>query len=155
MDISAYLGICKKLKWYALKLTRNRDDAEDLMQDTFLKAWRLRDTCHTAVSAWMRTIMLCEYKDRFEYPNHVKHRIGSIEDEAVSPEVAQPCNATDNLTLHDVSAAIDLLDPQFSECFCMRAYGLEYSEIAQQLGIPIGTVKSRISRAREQLQGVM
>jgi RNA polymerase sigma-70 factor (ECF subfamily) len=143
----------------ALRLTRNRSDAEDLVQDTFVKVLRFSGqfTPGTNLKAWLYTILHNTWRNR---------RRGAARDtvEIDSPRVdeaaATGSDAEDSperillrATLDaDLQAALDALPEAFREAVWLRdVEEFSYAEIAEMLGIPIGTVMSRISRGRRLL----
>jgi RNA polymerase sigma-70 factor (ECF subfamily) len=150
VNIADHVGLCSKLTRYAMRLTRNREDAEDLTQDVLLQGFVHQAECSGIAEHWLKRIMFNRFVN-----SRRRAPMPSCDAMEARPEVEYPSQAEANVTLHEVSVAIDLLSPSLCECFCLRAYGLEYSEIAAQLGIPVGTVKSRIWRARERLEAVL
>jgi RNA polymerase sigma-70 factor (ECF subfamily) len=154
MNISEYHGICKKLLAYAIRLTRHREDAEDLVGDTMLKGWRNRDKFRgdAALTTWLITIMRNRHFE-LRKQGALRHDI----DERVSQE---PESYADRAMLSrqcdEMALALETLEPRYARALDLHVYGgLEYSEIAEQEGIPIGTVRSRIFRAREQLEDAL
>ena len=145
----------------ALRLTRNRADAEDLVQDTFVKALRFSDrfTAGTNLKAWLYTILLNTWRNR-------RRDSARAPVEVDSPRVDEAANAGDGPSAHDtpeqmllraavredLQAALDALPDVFREAVWLRdVEEFTYAEIAEMLGIPIGTVMSRISRGRRLL----
>jgi RNA polymerase sigma-70 factor (ECF subfamily) len=144
----------------ALRLTRNPADAEDLVQDTFVKALRFSDrfAAGTNLKAWLYTILLNTWRNR---------RRDAARDtvEVDSPRVEAAAESTDSAALEtpeqilmradvrgDLQAALDALPEVFREAVWLRdVEEFTYAEIAGMLGIPIGTVMSRISRGRRLL----
>jgi RNA polymerase sigma-70 factor (ECF subfamily) len=145
----------------ALRLTRDADVAQDLVQDTFLKALRAegRFTPGTNLKAWLYTILHNTWRNRRR--DHARSRV-EFDSEAVeqlgegagvipvteSPEQALLSGVMDE----DLRAALDALPEAFREAVWLRdVEELSYQEIAEALEVPIGTVMSRISRGRRQL----
>ena len=143
----------------AMRLTRNRSDAEDLVQDTFVKVLRFSGqfTPGTNLKAWLYTILHNTWRNR---------RRGAARDtvEIDSPRVDEAAAAGSDAgdtperillraTLDaDLQAALDALPEAFREAVWLRdVEEFSYGEIAKMLGIPIGTVMSRISRGRRLL----
>ncbi|HEY0790203.1 MAG TPA: sigma-70 family RNA polymerase sigma factor [Chthoniobacterales bacterium] len=135
-------------------LMKNEEDAEDVVQESYLKAFRffagfhtganargwllqiVRNTCYTALGARNRQEPLFELE------------IGQIEDTAPGPRA----NLETKATVEMVREAISTLPVEYREVVVLRELeGLAYKEIAEVVGIPIGTVMSRLSRARDQL----
>ena len=148
----------------ALRLTRNRADAEDLVQDTFLKAFRAADRFEpgTNLRAWLFTILhhsaLNRARDRARETVTVDS--DTVERAAdVGPGIGlqPPGDTPESLLLRDTLApelqsAIDALPDAFREAVWLRdVEEFSYAEIAKMLSIPLGTVMSRISRGRHML----
>jgi len=143
------------LKRFALKLTANRDDAKDLLQDTFLKAltYRKQFEDSTNLRAWTYTIM----KNTFinNYRKNLRHNtisdsgrdlvllVQNRDDFYVDPE--------SEFFEKELFEAIDHLDNKFKIPFKMHHQGYKYKEISDILGLKIGTVKSRIFFTRKKL----
>ena len=145
----------------ALRLTANPSDADDLVQETMLKAYRAWDQYEkgTNAKAWLLTILrhafINEYRRRVRHPETVD--LDAIEPFAVFSEVQDedPQGAFfDRIVDDEVLRAIDQLPEAFRETLVLSdVEGMSYQEIAQILEVPIGTVKSRLFRARQLLQG--
>ncbi|NVK51186.1 MAG: RNA polymerase sigma factor [Cyclobacteriaceae bacterium] len=144
------------LKPFALKLTRDMDDANDLLQDTMVKAFTNRDkfTEGTNLKAWLYTIM----KNTFITNYQRMVRRGTFVD---TTDNLHYINSSDsliengaygNFAMDDITDAIDNLDDVYKTPFMMHFRGFKYHEIADKLQIPIGTVKNRIHIARKLLK---
>ncbi len=144
----------------ALRLTGNAADADDLVQETMLKAYRAWDSYQrgTNAKAWLLTILrhafINEYRRRTRRPETVD--LETIEPFAVFPDVQEqdPQGAFfDRIVDEQVLRAIDALPEAFRETLVLSdAEGLNYQDIARILDVPVGTVKSRLFRARRLLQ---
>lgn len=144
----------------ALRLTGNAADADDLVQETFFKAYRAWDQYQPGTNAkgWLLTILrnsfINEYRRRSRHPATVD--VDAIEPFAVFDGVQEedPQGAFFKRIVDDeVLRAIDALPESFRETLVLSDVdGLSYQEIAGVLGIPVGTVKSRLFRARQALQ---
>ncbi len=145
----------------ALRLTGNAADADDLVQETMLKAYRSWDQYEKGTNAkgWLLTILrnsfINEYRRRTRHPETVD--VDTIEPFAVFGEVQDddPQGAFfDQIVDDEVLKAIDELPEAFRETLVLSdVEGLSYQEIGKILGVPVGTVKSRLFRARHALQG--
>lgn len=144
---------------YARWLTRNDADAEDVVQDACVRAMRffssLRDD---DARAWLFTIV------RNAWYSRVSRKANVAEGTRLNDEQDQrPDNALDPeerlLQQHTVAlvrAALEQLPVDFREVIVLREIeGLSYKEIAEVAGVPIGTVMSRLARARERLQTIL
>jgi len=145
----------------ALRLTGNAADADDLVQETMLKAYRSWDQYEKGTNAkgWLLTILrnsfINEYRRRIRHPETVD--VDTIEPFAVFGEVHEedPQGAFfDRIVDDEVLRAIDNLPEAFRETLVLSdVEGMSYQEISKILSVPVGTVKSRLFRARQILQG--
>lgn len=143
----------EKLKYFALKLTSDMEDANDLLQDTILKGLTYREkfTDKTNLSAWMHTIM----KNTFINNYRRKQRSGELFDNTKElfflnmPQDSGFSSPSGSIYRKEIEAGINKLDEQYRTPFMMHVEGYKYEEISQELGIPMGTVKSRIFIARK------
>ncbi|HEY3279190.1 MAG TPA: sigma-70 family RNA polymerase sigma factor [Gemmatimonadales bacterium] len=145
----------------ALRLTGNAADADDLVQETMLKAYRAWHQYEKGTNAkgWLLTILrhafINEYRRRTRHPETVD--VDTIEPFAVFSEIQDddPQGAFfDRIVDDEVLKAIDQLPEAFRETLVLSdVEGMSYQEIAKILEIPVGTVKSRLFRARQLLQG--
>ena len=141
----------------AVRLAGRTQDAEDLAQDTFLRAWRSRHTFQpdTNAKAWLLRILHNVNIDRFR----AGRRMASVMSELdrASSAFAMP-DTPESLVLHDVMdaevfEALRGLPERFRRCLILADLrGHSYAEIAKGLGVPPGTVMSRLFRARRRLQ---
>src|SRR4051812_49161764 len=147
----------------ALRLTRSPADAEDLVQDTYLKAFRAVDTFEpgTNLRAWLFTILhnTARNRARDRARDHVLIDSEVVDQAADGPAYGGPAPAPTPETLlirdtltPELQDAIDALPDAFREAVWLRdVEDFSYAEIAQMLGVPAGTVMSRISRGRRML----
>jgi RNA polymerase sigma-70 factor (ECF subfamily) len=154
------LGFLDPLYATALRLTRNRADAEDLVQDTFVKALRFAKqfTPGSNLKAWLFTILHNTWRNRVRDAargrvdadsERVEEAAGM--DELVSPDTPERILLRDTLDA-DLQAALDAIPDAFREAVWLRdVEELSYAEIADVLNVPAGTVMSRISRGRRML----
>jgi RNA polymerase sigma-70 factor (ECF subfamily) len=142
----------------ALRLTRRAADAEDLVQDTYLKAFRASHQFErgTNLKAWLFTILHNTFRNmrRHDGRNPVEVDSEAVDRAAADVEGAQsPEQILARGTLDaDLQAALDGLPDAFRQAVWLRdVEELSYAEMAKVLDIPIGTVMSRISRGRRAL----
>ncbi|PIE86312.1 MAG: RNA polymerase subunit sigma [Bacteroidia bacterium] len=147
------LKLEQKLKYFALSLTRNMDEAEDLLQETYLKAitYRRLFVRQTNFTAWVYTIMknifinnyrkAVRSKTAFDNTKNLYY-INSSQDTSMAPVDSQ-------YTVKEITQKIDALKDEYKLPFKMHVEGHKYKEIAKELNLPIGTVKSRIFFARK------
>jgi RNA polymerase sigma-70 factor, ECF subfamily len=144
----------------ALRLTGNAAEADDLVQETMLKAYRAWDQFQRGTNAkgWLLTILrhafINEYRRRTRHPETVD--LDAIEPFSVFEELQDDDpqgTFFDRIVDDEVLRAIDELPEQFRETAVLSdVEGLSYEEIARVLDVPVGTVKSRLFRARRLLQ---
>ncbi len=146
----------------ALRLTRRPDQAQDLVQDTYLKALRARDgfARGTNLKAWLYTILHNTWRNRRRdgSRSRLDYDSDAVELAADAPGGLSPMMESPEALLlrdtidADLQAALDALPESFREVVWLRDVDeLTYQEIADALQIPIGTVMSRLSRGRKQL----
>jgi RNA polymerase sigma factor (sigma-70 family) len=148
-------GLQENLKNFAQSLTLNSDDAKDLLQDTILKAFRYKEKYaeHTNLKAWMFTIM----KNTFINNYRKKKRANTVLDQTADyyhlntagPNSLETTESSLNVQI--IQGRIDQLEDEYKVPFMKHFEGFKYKEIAEELNIPIGTVKSRIFAARKKL----
>lgn len=141
---------------FAYMLTSNRDDAYDLLQDTTLKALDNEEKYSegTNFKGWVFTIMRNIFINNYrrgvrtativDTTDNLYHLNLSQDSGIDSPE--------DSYGATEIQVAINELSADYREPFSMHVAGYKYEEIAQQLSLPLGTVKSRIYYARKRLQ---
>lgn len=137
---------------YAVWLIRDKSIAEDVVQETFLRAWKSLDNLQDehAAKAWLITILRRENARRFERKQ--------LELVAIDDVVTVDENATSdgNAEHHALHAAIDQLAVEYREPLIMQALlGFSGEEIAKQLQLNKNTVMTRLFRARSQLKLIM
>lgn len=144
------LSLDQQLKYYALRLTSNQDDALDLCQDTLLKAitYRTKFT-HSNLKAWIFTIM----KNIFinTYRRKVKQREWMLNETMNHSGILNLSNENPISTqnYNDIIQEFNKLEDFIREPFKMYLDGYKYREIADDLNLPIGTIKSRIFQGRQ------
>ena len=142
-----------RLRRYARALAGNRDDADDLVQDTLERAWAKSALWHGVADmrAWLFSIMHNLHVDGIRRP-----KLATVMMDDDTPEVAMAPTQGERLAVLDLQAALDLLPTEQKEIVLLVALeDMAYAEIATALGIPIGTVMSRLSRGRERLRALM
>ena len=143
----------------ARSLTRNRADAEDLVQDTMIRAYRAIDRFDGRhPRAWLLTILRNTHinRNRRRRPELLRDPDLQIERAEQAPEVDEAMRPDRFIDLefdHDVRAALDSLAPMFGEVVeLVDLDGLSYAEAADVLGVPVGTVMSRLHRGRKKIR---
>jgi RNA polymerase sigma-70 factor (ECF subfamily) len=144
---------------FALKLTRGRDDAEDLVSDTMLRAFQRWEQYRlgTNIRAWLFTILYHAFVSRKRRVD--AREVQPLEDED-GREVFEPVGEADpegtfynSFLDEEIVTAIHGLPEEYRDAVVMSdLHGLKYAEIALALGVPEGTIKSRLFRGRRLLQ---
>ena len=143
------------LRRYALALTRNRHAADDLVQDALVRAMERQNQFMegTNLRAWLFTIMHNIFVDQLRKTAPFKENASPVED---GPSPVAHGAQESNFELRELEAALGRLTPdQRSILLLVGLEGLSYEEAAQVTGVAIGTVKSRLFRAREALRQEM
>jgi RNA polymerase sigma-70 factor (ECF subfamily) len=145
----------------AMRLTRNRADAEDLVQDTFVKAFGHSNqfTRGTNLRAWLYTILHNTWRNRRRDASRDAVEVDSeqVELAAAGAGSGEPIETPERILMRstldaDLQAALDELPDAFRQAVWLRdVEEFTYAEIAEMLNVPIGTVMSRISRGRRLL----
>jgi RNA polymerase sigma factor (sigma-70 family) len=141
-----------RLRRYARALVGDRTTADDLVQDTLERAWAKLHLYRrgTDLRAWLFTVMHNVHVNRIR----ATRPVDPLEDDM--PELAQPQREPDALLVRDLDRAIARLPAdQRAVLLLVTLEEMSYEEVARTLGIPIGTVMSRLSRAREKLRAMM
>ncbi|BDT67951.1 ECF RNA polymerase sigma factor EcfG [Comamonadaceae bacterium OS-1] len=147
------LSAVPRLRRYARALVRNREDADDLVQDTLERAWTKASLWRGVADmrAWLFGIMHNLHADGQRRP-----RLATVELDDVTPESPVAANHSERLEVLDLQAALALLPHEQQEILLLVALeDMAYAEIASTLGVPIGTVMSRLSRGRERLRALV
>lgn len=138
----------------AVRVIGNRTEAEDLVQETYLQAWKSFDRFEmgTNCRAWL-------YKILFNVINHHRRKWSRLqtvrEDDGILEEtLAHEPPVPQHITDEDVLKALDGVPDHYREVVLLAdVEGFSYKEIAETLNIPLGTVMSRLSRGRKHLRG--
>lgn len=153
---SAVVQAHRSLRPIALRLTRNGDEANDLMQDTLLKAIANREKFAegTNLKAWLYTIMKNTFITNYHRLVKRKTFIDTTDNlHFINSSLHTTQNrASTKLALDEINSAVESLSHEYKTPFLMHFNGYKYHEIAEILDIPIGTVKNRIHIARKELK---
>lgn len=149
------IGLQKKLMFFAFRLTSDMENAKDLLQETNLKALNYRDKFahNTSLYAWTYTIMKNTFINEYRYnlthiniSNSINGTVKALQfdyDNANNPDSIYMSKELENI--------INSLEYNLKITFKMFIEGYKYAEIAENLGVKVGTVKSRIFLARKKL----
>jgi len=150
-----YKEIESLLFGFAIKLTKDKESAKDLMQETFCRAFKHRDrfSKNTNFKAWMTTIMRNNFINDYRRKKTRNQVMESIED--FSYFIENKVTAADGdsvIMMKELQGLIEELSDELQKAFTMFVSGYHYDEIAKASNVPIGTVKSRIFFARKKLR---
>lgn len=144
------------LEGFALKLTRDQEKAQELVQETVVRALRYKDhyKVGTNFKAWITTMMRNIFLNQRR--NIKRRKTESIGHDHLYYQL-ESLHTTDNYGIHNIEMqeilkTIDQLEDKVRRPFWMFYEGYAYEEIAQELDLPLGTVKSRIFKARKNLK---
>lgn len=148
------IALIPALRAFAWSLSHNGSDADDLVQETLIKAWSNRDKFQpgTNLRAWLFTIL------RNTYYTAVSRRRRETPDPDGMFAATLSVNATQDwsVALGSLRRALDALPPEHREALILvGAAGLTYEEAAKVCGCALGTIKSRVNRARTRLLKMM
>jgi RNA polymerase sigma-70 factor (ECF subfamily) len=148
------VALIPALRAFAWSISRNGSDADDLVQDTLIKAWSHRDKFETGTNlrAWLFTIL------RNTYYTAVVRRRREVRDEDDQHARSLTSAPTQEwgLAIHALQHALEQLPIEHREALILvGAAGLSYEEAADICGCALGTIKSRVNRARNRLMKIM
>ena len=148
------LAAIPKLRAFALSLASHADYADDLVQETLMKAWNHQASFQdgTNIKAWLFTIL------RNEYFSQLRKRRREVEDADgdYAGSVMTPGGQESQLDMADLRIALQQLpDDQREAVVLVGASGFSYQEVADICHVPVGTVKSRVNRARTKLAALL
>ncbi|WP_374575103.1 sigma-70 family RNA polymerase sigma factor [Phenylobacterium sp.] len=147
-------GLIPSMRAFARSLSHNPAEADDLAQDALLKAWSHRDsyTPGTNMKAWVFMIL----RNQFYSERRRAWRRQDLDPEVAERTLIAVSNPDGGLALDEVRRALAMLpDDQREALILIGAGGLSYDEAAQITGAAVGTVKSRVSRARDRLARIL
>ena len=146
------LATLPSLRAFAVSLSGRHDKADDLVQDTMMKAWAKQDSYQmgTNIKAWLFTIL------RNEFYSQMRKRGREVQDTdgAFTERMSVHPSQYGVLDMADFKKALDTLPPDQREAIILiGASGFSYEEAAEICNCAVGTMKSRVSRARTRLHG--
>ena len=147
---AALVGAMPHLRAFAISLSGDPHRANDLVQDTLLKAWSHRDsfTAGTNLKAWLFTILRNTY---FTQLRKARREVQDVDGTAAAALVTGPEQLV-KLEIADLGSALSRLSADQREALLLvAAEGFSYEEAAQIAGCPVGTLKSRVNRGRAHL----
>jgi len=153
------MNLQESLKSFALSLTSNSNEAEDLLQETYFKALKYKEQFveKTNLKAWTYTIMKNTFINNYRRAVKQNTTFDTTKDlyflnfsQESGIESPESCYSTSEIT-----KAIASLEDEYRRPFEMHVAGFKYKEIADELELPIGTVKSRIFFTRQKLMSIL
>ncbi len=148
------LAAVRPLRAFAMSLTNNRDRADDLVQDTLMRAWANLDRFErgTNLEAWLFTIL----RNRFHSEYRSRRREVEDADGSYAARLKTYPDQQAHLDFEDFCTALLKVPADQREALLLvAAQGMSYEEAAQVTGVPEGTVKSRVNRARNRLADLL
>ena len=147
------------LRNFALSLTHNAEDALDLLQETYLKAlsYRSKFEDNTNLRAWLFTIMKNTFINAYRRGVKTKQLISKGDDIALNRAFKQNSydHSDSRMNAKEIIKQIETLDDQYKVPFTRYYNGYKYEEIADEMKLPLGTIKSRIFIARKILMNAL
>jgi RNA polymerase sigma factor (sigma-70 family) len=153
MDSQAIIDVLPSLRRYARALVGQPAAADDLVQDTLERAWARADQWRPGhpLRVWLFAIMHNLRVDQIRRPT-----LSIVSDTDEAPDLPVRATQADHLELADLDRALrQLPEEQRAVLLLVGLEGLSYAEVASTLGIPIGTVMSRLARGRERLRAIL
>ena len=152
------INLQSNLLSFAYTLTNNRDDAYDLLQDTTIKALTSSEKYadDTNFKGWVFTIMRNIFINNYRRTARMATVIDTTDDcyHLNLSEEAKGDTPEGTFNANEISRMIESFDEKYRHPFKMHIAGYKYTEIAEQMELPVGTVKSRIFTARQRLQEI-
>ncbi len=153
------MSLQDRLLYFALSLTANDEDARDLLQETTLKAltYRKQFAANTNFKAWVFTIMKNTFINNYRRNQKTRNTFDGNDEALRTASRLNYSSETPEMIQNvlEMNNYIDKLDDEFRIPFRMHTEGYKYKEIAENLNLPIGTVKSRIFFTRKKLQAML
>ncbi len=156
---SSVLGMQSNLLSFAMKLTLDKDEAKDLVQDTTLKALNNEEKFvdNTNFKGWMLTIMRNIFINNYRKSSRENTMVDSSED-LYHLNLSQDSGfdtPDGSYAVREISTIISGFPADYREPFSLHVAGYKYEEIAEKLSMPLGTVKSRIFFTRKRLREIL
>jgi RNA polymerase sigma factor (sigma-70 family) len=151
---TALLEQQNKLLYYALRLTSNTEKAHELLQETFMKALLYRDKFaqNTNFKAWVHTIMKNTFINEYRRNMKTKNTFNVANNDFCQFQKDKSLPSPESIyNSKEIIKCINVLDAEYKIPFNLFLDGFKYKEIAEELNLPLGTVKSRIFFARKML----
>ena len=144
-----------RLRRYALALTRNPDQADDLVQETLVRALDKKDLWQpgTDLRAWLFTML---HNQRVNAVRRAIRMGNPVDIDSVSVSAVATSDPTSSRTLYELDRAMGQIAEEHRQVILLIGLeGMSYEQAAEILKIPVGTVRSRLSRGRDALRAAM
>jgi RNA polymerase sigma-70 factor (ECF subfamily) len=151
--VDRHAGVCLR---YATRMLGSREDAEDVLQDALMRAFRALGNYDASRSfrTWLLSIVANRCRSAL-VSRHRRERILTL-DAASADEIATPVDAAEDDEMHAVRWALAQLDPKHREAFLLKhVEGLNYDEIAKITGAGVSALKMRVRRACERMRSLL
>lgn len=138
------------MRRYARKLTRNVDDADDMVSECVCRAltkWALFER-GTNLTGWLLAMVHNAFVNRMR----AVHRAPKMVDLFYAAELEQPSRQGAMMAWRDALSLVHQLEPRQRDVVMAMAYGVDYDSLATMMDVPVGTVRSRLSRGRDALR---
>lgn len=153
------IGLQSNMKNFALSLTANQDDADDLLQETYLKVLYNQNKFvdNTNLKGWVMTIMRNIFINNYRRVVRSRTLIDTTDDlfHLNLPQDSGYVSPDESYGVSEITEVINSFSEELRQPFSMFLAGYKYNEIAEEMNIPLGTVKSRIFFARKRLQEIL
>jgi RNA polymerase sigma-70 factor (ECF subfamily) len=152
--VRCFNKVKEKLRLYSYSLTRDVQDADDLLQETSLRAFRYKEKFKegTNFKAWIFVIMKNIFLNKYQKKRlRTSFNIDEFEYSLSEYPTIDKNDAEITLRLEELEKCLDSLDEKHKDSLTMYSRGFRYKEIATKCKVPLGTVKNRIHVAREKL----
>jgi RNA polymerase sigma-70 factor (ECF subfamily) len=153
------LNLKDNLRYFAFSLTTNQEDAQDLVQETYLKAITHKDKFNpsTNMKAWVYTIMKNTFINKYRKESKYKTMVDTTEDLYFMNTSSKSGHETPESKFNhsELERVVNGLSDEHRIPFLMHFQGYKYREIAEELNLSIGTVKSRIFFSRKKLMAML
>lgn len=144
------------LRPYALNLTNSMEESNDLLQETMFKAISNKDkfTAGTNIKAWLYTIMKNIFINNYRRKSKMRTTMDGTDNTFYlnAHQGEEPNKAQSKMMMDDLMKIVNTLSEEYRIPFLRHYEGFKYQEIADELDLPLGTVKSRIFLARQELK---
>lgn len=151
---SELIGLKDKLHNYALSLTRNKDDAEDLLHDVLTKALTKKQSyAPINFKAWVFIIMINTFKDRYRREQSKRKAMPTSRGDEFELDYATPENIY--ITKEIIQSIDKIKNINQANCLKMKIQGYKYKEIGAKLDLPLGTIKTHVFYGRKRLTKII